>query len=80
MKRSNDYSYKIIVKGGNTEEIDYFFVDTLEEGAKVLNETFFSSFPVMSRCMLSNYCFKQESGLGGRISVFKERVRSMSSS
>ena len=79
MKRSNDFAYKIVVKGNNTEEVDYFFVDTLEEGAKTLNQTFFSNFPVVTRSMLSNYCFKQEYGLGGRISVFKERVRSMSS-
>mgnify|MGYP003658384538 CR=1 FL=1 len=40
MKRSNDFAYKIVVKGNNTEEVDYFFVDTLEEGAKTLNQVY----------------------------------------
>tara|TARA_R110002126_G_scaffold88754_1_gene212529 strand:+ start:1915 stop:2142 length:228 start_codon:yes stop_codon:yes gene_type:complete len=75
MKRNNNFSYKIVVRGNSEEERDIFFVDTLEDGATILNTTFFSKFPIISRSMLSNYCYKQEYGFNNRISVFKERVK-----
>ena len=53
MKRNNNFSYKIVVRGNSEEERDIFFVDTLEEGATTLNTTFFSKFPIISRSMLS---------------------------